>query len=86
MVRTCDTCGMPIEYRDMYCPKCNPDGLTLFEGVSKDRYDRLREALVDILAHCDEANVVYAHQPNCTCDRCIIGRIARKALEEGSDG
>ena len=43
---------------------------------------RLREALVDILAHCDEANVVYAHQPNCTCDRCIIGRIARKALEE----
>ena len=46
----------------------------------------LREALVDILAHCDEANVVYAHQPNCTCDRCIIGRIARKALEEGSDG
>jgi len=42
----------------------------------------LREALVDILAHCDEANVVYAHQPNCTCDRCIIGRIARKALEE----
>lgn len=46
----------------------------------------LREALVDILAHCDGANVVYAHQPNCTCDRCIIGRIARKALEGGSDG
>ena len=79
MVRTCDICGEPIEYRGMYCPKCNPDALS--EGVSKGR---LREALVEIEAGCR-----WPISNTCATCRCDLNpycneysKIARKALEE----
>lgn len=39
----CDRCGNVLQCRDLYCPHCYPGGVTVFEGITKEAHDKLKE-------------------------------------------